>query len=223
MTLLEAIATRHSVRQYLDKPIELGIALRLQAEVILVNQISGLNFQLILNDETAFNSKLAKYGRFENVKNYFALVGKKSATLDENCGYYGERLVLLAQQLGLNTCWVGLTYKKNYDVIKIGPDEKLVMVIAVGYGKNSGQPSKNKSLEAVSDLDEQSPAWYRNGVSAALLAPTAVNQQRFKFMRKDHQVMIKMGLGFYTKVDLGILKYHFELGGGIANFVWGDL
>ncbi len=37
------------------------------------------------------------------------MIGKKGPTLEESCGYYGERLVLLAQQLGLNTCWVAMT------------------------------------------------------------------------------------------------------------------
>jgi hypothetical protein len=37
------------------------------------------------------------------------LIRKKSDDLDEKVGYWGEQLVLLAQTLGLNTCWVGLS------------------------------------------------------------------------------------------------------------------
>ena len=43
------------------------------------------------------------YTSFSGVKNYIALIGKKSPNLEEACGYYGEKIVLRAQQLGLNT------------------------------------------------------------------------------------------------------------------------
>ena len=33
-------------------------------------------------------------------------------------------------------------------------------------------------------------------------------------------VAAKAGAGFYTKVDLGIAKYHFEIGAGTAQFRW---
>ena len=52
------------------------------------------------------------YGKFKNVKNYLILIGKKTKNFSELCGYYGEQLVLYIQSLGLNTCWVALTYKK---------------------------------------------------------------------------------------------------------------
>ena len=66
------------------------------------------------------------------------MIGKKSDDLDEKLGYYGERLVLEAQALGLNTCWVGLTYSKQAEHLTIGKDEKLVCVIALGYGATQG-------------------------------------------------------------------------------------
>ena len=58
-------------------------------------------------------------------------------------------------------------------------------------------------------------------VACALLAPTAINQQKFKFSLHDgNKVSVKAGLGFYSKVDLGIVKYHFEIGAGVKNFEW---
>lgn len=134
---------------------------------------------------------MAHYGKFSGVKNYIALIGKKSAQLDELCGYYGERLVLKAEQLGLNSCWVAMTYKKIPGAFKI----------------DSGD----------------SPAWFRAGVEAALLTPTAMNQQKFTFTldsASGRAVSAKAGTGFYTKVDLGIAKYHFEIGAGKDNFIW---
>ena len=112
MNLTEAIQSRHSVRQYKNKPLEAEAISALQAEIAACNQESGLHIQLVTNEPKAFDSFMAHYGKFSSVTNYIAMIGKKSPDLDEKCGYYGERLVLKAQQLGLNTCWVAMTYKK---------------------------------------------------------------------------------------------------------------
>lgn len=47
------------------------------------------------------------------------MAGQKADNLDERIGYYGEQLVLLAQALGLNTCWAGLSYRKVNEAYKI--------------------------------------------------------------------------------------------------------
>ena len=64
------------------------------------------------------------------------------------------------------------------------------------------------------------PDWFKSGVEAELLAPTAMNQQKFLFSFDGNRVSAKAGMGFYTKVDLGIVKYHFEVGAGTENFEW---
>ena len=109
MTLMNA---RHSVRQYEDKPISAEILAELKQEIAACNQESGLHIQLVTDEPKAFDGFMAHYGKFSGVKNYLALVGPKGGGLDEKCGYYGERLVLKAQALGLNSCWVALTYRK---------------------------------------------------------------------------------------------------------------
>ncbi len=216
MKTIEAIEQRHSVRQYLEKPIEAELAGKLQDEIEAINRESGLHIQMFLNEPEAFQANKPSYGQFSGCRNYFAMVGKKG--MDEEVGYYGQRLVLFAQQLGLNTCWVAMTYKKGKVTPQIGSGEKLYIVIALGYGKTQGVPHKLKDVSEVSDQTEDAPEWYRRGIRAALLAPTAVNQQKFKFTRNGDKVSVKAGLGFYTKIDLGIVKYNFEAGAGKENF-----
>ena len=155
------------------------------------------------------------------------MVGKKAKDLDERVGYYGEQIVLFAQTLGLNTCWVGLSYRKVPEAYNVGKGEKLVCMIAVGYGETQGVPHKIKSVEDVSNASDITPSWFRKGVEAALLAPTAVNQQKFSFEyvgmnNNRHQVRAKKGVSMigYTQMDLGIAKYHFELGAGTHTFDW---
>ena len=212
--------TGHSVRQYTEQPIDEEVLKTLQMEIETCNQESGLSIQLVLNEPKAFDSFMAHYGKFSGVTNYMALVGKKSNMLDELCGYYGERLVLKAQQLGLNTCWVALTYKKILSAFTVNKGEKLTVVIALGYGKTQGTAHKSKSMEAVSNMTPDSPEWFKKGVEAALLATTAINQQKFSLSYADGKVSARARAGLYAKMDLGIVKYHFELGAGKTNFEW---
>lgn len=221
MELLDAIKSRHSVRQYQDAALQADVRGPLQAEIDACNQESGLHIQLVAHEPRAFHGFMARYGKFSSVANYLALVGKKGPELQEKCGYYGERLVLKAQQIGLNTCWVAMTYKKIPSAIQVGAGEKLCLVIAIGYGENQGVPHTVKSWEAVTeDIHAPVPDWFRRGIDAALLAPTAMNQQKFKFSLSGDQVSVKPGVGFYSKIDLGIVKYHFEIGAGTENFSW---
>lgn len=220
MELMEAIHTRHSVRQYTDRPIDVEAITALRDEIDACNRESGLHIQLVTNEPDAFSSFMAHYGKFRGVTNYIALIGKKSDALDELCGYYGERLVLRAQQLGLNTCWVALTYKKIHRAFQVDSGEKLTVVIALGYGENQGTAHKSKSPDAVSKSTGEAPDWFRAGVEAALLAPTAMNQQKFTLSYASGKVSAKAGRGFYSKVDLGIVKYHFEIGSGMDHSIW---
>ena len=226
MTLQEAITARHSVRKYIDKEIPADIVTALQDKIAEYNKVGNLNIQLVLNETRAFTGMLS-YGSFSGVKNYFVMVGKKGADLDERVGYYGEQLVLLAQTLGLNTCWVGLSYRKVPEAYNVGKDEKLACMISLGYGETQGVGHKIKSIEEVSNASDITPTWFRKGVEAALLAPTAVNQQKFSFehvgvKNGKHQVRAKKGFSMigYTQMDLGIAKCHFEIGAGKENFDW---
>lgn len=222
MNFEEAMKARHSVRQYKNRSIEPEILSELQKETDACNQESGLHIQLVAEEPRAFDGFMAHYGKFSGVTNYFALIGKKDSSLEEKCGYYGERLVLKAQQLGLNTCWVAMTYSKIKTAFTVGKDEKLCIVIALGYGENQGILHKSKAADKVMNVTGSVPEWFQNGIEADLLAPTAMNQQKFVFSLSDSkdQVSVKPGFGFYSKIDMGIVKYHFELGAGTQNFSW---
>ena len=220
----EAIKERHSVRQYLDKPLDENVKSDLQDVIDECNKESGLHIQLVCDEPKAFQSKLAKYGKFENANNYIVLVGKKQPRLDEKCGYYGQKIAIAAQMLGLNTCWVALSYKKIPGAFEVAKDEKLTVVIAVGYGANQGKERKSKKPEDVCYDIQSAPQWFKRGVDYALLAPTATNQQKFSINLDglSSRVKIKAGFGPESKVDLGIVKYNFEIGAGKENFEWAD-
>ena len=229
MTLSEAILARHSVRAYTNKPITGDTLFVLQQKIDDVNAAGNLHIQLVLDEPKAFLCTMAKYGKFRGVRNYLVMAGKKADDLDERVGYYGEQLVLLAQTLGLNTCWVGVSYSKTPGAFVLNEGEKVACVISIGYGETQGVSHKIKSPKDVSNASDITPRWFNEGVKAALLAPTAVNQQKFYFEYvgfdgegKKPKVLAKKGTSLvgYTLMDLGIAKYHFEIGAGKENFDW---
>lgn len=221
MDIMEAMKARHSVRRYTERAIEPDIARQLQEEIDACNREGDLRIQLVLEEPQAFGTLFDHYGLFKGVKNYIALVGEVEEGLDERAGYYGERIVLKTQMLGLNTCWVAATYSKRKSRIQVKTGERLVCVIVLGYGANQGRPHRNRSMETLYRADGTLPDWFRCGVEAAMLAPTAVNQQRFCFvLQKDGTVRAEAGRGACVNIDLGIVKYHFEIGAGRENFQW---
>lgn len=220
MNIEDLVKSRHSVRKYLAKSIEEDKIKEIQELIDKINKENDLHIQLILNEREAFSKFYLNYGKL-NASNYITLIGKNSKDLDEKVGYFGEMIVLKAQELGLNTCWVAGTYSKREVKADIKDDEKLVCIIAIGYGENQGIKRNSKRFKDVSyTLD--APDWYVKGVEFALLAPTAINQQKFKFELIDNnKVRITPGIGLSnTKIDMGIAKYHFELGAGKDNFTW---
>lgn len=228
MTIEQAITSRHSVRSYSSEPLTSAQIDALQKEIDRCNEESGLHIQLVTAEPKAFHG-IASYGKFSGVENYFVMAGPKKDWLDYRVGYYGERLVLLAQSLGLNTCWVGLTYRKVTTAFQLLDNEKVACTIALGHGTTQGHGHKIKTINQVSNANNATPQWFVNGVKAALLAPTAINQQKFYFELTDKKapsgkpIVIghrQFSMFGYTQMDLGIARLHFELGAGRDNFEW---
>lgn len=219
-TLQEAILSRKSIRKYTDEKLSAETVKVLQTKIDEVNNTGRLHVQLVLNEKKAFSGFLS-YGMFENANNYLVMAAEKGA--DERIGYYGEQLVLLANQLGLGSCWVGLSYKKVPEFFQLRKGEKVYVLISLGHPAEAGKVHKLKIVSDVSNADEQTPDWFRKGVEAALLAPTAVNQQKFRLTYEAPNIVhAEKVLSFvgYTAIDLGIVKCHFELGAGTENFRW---
>lgn len=209
MDILQLMKERHSVRQYKKQQISQDIRAELNRFIDDVNKESGLKIQIFYDEPDCFDSFMAHYGKFKNVSNYIAIVGTKQE--QEKAGYYGEKLVLKCQELGMNTCWVAMTHGKTK--AQIGKNQKLLIVISLGYGETQGVPHKSKDVSELGRADENTD-WFTKGMEAVCLAPTAMNQQKFIFELKNGVVTAKALNGFYTKLDLGIVKYHFEIATG---------
>lgn len=219
MTIEEAIQNRHSVRQYDERPLTEAQVAALTAEMAKINAAKDLHIQLIQNEPNAFSGFLAKFCKFSGAVNYIALVGKKADDLKEKLGYEGERLVLMAQQMGLNTCWVAGSFSKE-KAVQVEKDEKYVAVISIGHGVTQGVAHVSKPVEEIASLD-YTPDWFRKGIECVLLAPSAMNRQNFRFTQMaSGKVMAVEGRGPFAGIDLGIAKLHFEIGSGKDSSVW---
>lgn len=209
MEIMELIRSRHSVRRYVDKPIEESKRETINKNIDKYKQESGLNIQVCFDEPKAFQTLLAHYGSFRNAVNYIAFVGKKDE--ESKVGYYGQALVLKLQEIGLHSCWVAVSYSKRKTPIKTNKGEDILSVISFGYGETQGVQHRSKKAEDIAEVNGEKPSWFDLGIEAAMLAPTAVNQQKFKIICDNGAVTVrKVGVGYYQNIDLGIIKYHFE-------------
>ena len=222
LTRMEAVEERRSIRIFDDEPLDVKTIEDIQNYVDIVNRESGLHFKIITNNPEPFSKPLNHIGRFENVHQYLAIMGPKSLTLEEQCGYFGEKLVIHIVQMGLGTCWTTLTFDKTKINFDIPEGDKLVALIPFGNFSKPVEKHKNKPIEKLYKvLGSECPQWFLAGVNAAMLGPSAMNQQKFCFsLLSTGKVLLEAGSGIYTKIDAGIAKYHFEVGTDGVRFSW---
>lgn len=235
MTLLDAVNIRTSQRRYLPDPISPDQRQQLQKTIGQCRRRSGLNIQLICDHPDPFASFIATYGMLHGVRNYLILAGKKSDPhLEEKCGYFGEEIVLTATAMGLGTCWVGGTFKKSVCAFQAAEGEKLVCVITIGHAPEMRRGTdalvrraihrRSKTARELSSGSENSANWFASGIASVQRAPSAMNRQGVHFTyRADSTVTARRtSSGPFSLVDLGIAKYHFELGAHGGLWSWGD-
>ena len=213
---------RHTVRKYLDKPLDMDLIGLLNDRIERNNCVYNLTFKLITNNSDGLSS-LARLMSNNSVQNYIILAGKDNSDLDKKIGYCGADLILYAQSLGLNTWWCGGMFNGKNALKHL--DNKAVRVngvIAIGYGKTQGVPHKSKTADQVSRFKGDAPGWFKSGIKALLLAPSALNRQPYIVNGEGNKVSLKVKNGTFSQVDLGIGKYFFELGAGKSNFEWED-
>lgn len=218
MDFKEAMQKRHMVRKYTDKPLSDEIIAKINERIELNNKTYNLNMKLMINNSKGVSS-IMKLIMARGVNNFIILAGDVSGNLDERLGYSGADIMLYAQTLGLNTWWVGGTF--NRSVRRYVDNKKVTGIIAIGYGQTQGVPHKSKKVEDVSKYEGTIiPPWFISGVDGALLAPTALNKQDFMLIGNGNRVKIECSNGIFTGSNVGLIKYHFELGAGKGNFEW---
>lgn len=243
MDIIQAIEKRISCRAFTDQQVEQEKFERLEREVAAINEETGLHFQLYgpRADGTAIDMSPKMFAA--NPPCYAALVARKDPIEEEKLGYYGERLVLLAEMLGLSTCWVAGTYDKETARVELADGEVLHDVIPIGYAP-AKIPMKQRTIRAgirgrskkLEDLYRgpvalgAAPEWIQACIDAVWKGPSAINEQPVVFVQdaadspvRAELIRVKTGMEY---MDLGIVKYHFEVVaeacGVSGTWEWGD-
>ncbi len=184
---------------------------------------------LLTDGSELFNSFLKSYGMFKNVVSIIVLKGlKDDPDLKEKTGYYGQRLILKATQLGLGTCWVGGTFRKDNELLEIKDNEEVYCVITIGRVpetltlKEKAMSTlihrKSKDTEDFYSADvsyDDLPEFFVMGYRAVSKAPTALNSQKVSVSYTEGITKISVPDDYrFDMVDLGIAKANFELATG---------
>lgn len=225
MITVETIRERHSVREYDGKPLARAEFDALGAVVEEFARESGLGIQLVGDNPEVFNV-IARFGLIRECRTHVAFVVDDAkagdVAADEAIGYWGQRIVLAAQDMGLNTCWCALCSRKKSRAV-VTPEKKIRLVIAVGHGKTQGFSRKTKSVEALSSVEcAKGPAWFAEAMEAAQLAPTAMNNQNFKItlLSDGKTVRIDAPQSGLNVIDEGIVRCNFEIAANEAGADW---
>lgn len=250
MITVETIRERHSVREYDGKPLSRAEFDALGAVVEECARESGLDIQLVGDNPEVFNV-IARFVLIRGCRTHVAFVvddakagdatsganaatngateadcvemrGARRTAVDEAIGYSGQKIVLAAQNMGLNTCWCALCSRKKSRAV-VAPGKKIRLIIAVGHGKTQGFSRKTKSVEALSSVEcAKTPAWFAAAMEAAQLAPTAMNNQNFKItlLSDGKTVRIDAPKSGLNVIDEGIVRCNFEIAANEAGADW---
>ena len=225
MITVETIRERHSVREYDGKPLSRAEFDALGAVVEECARESGLDIQLVGNNPEVFNV-IARFGLIRGCRTHVAFVVDDAkagdVAADEAIGYWGQKIVLAAQDMGLNTCWCALCSRRKSRAV-VAPGKKIRLIIAVGHGKTQGFTRKTKSVEALSSVEcAKAPAWFAAAMEAAQLAPTAMNNQNFKItlLSDGKTVRIEAPQSGLNAIDEGIVRRNFEIAANEAGADW---
>ena len=232
------LGQRHSVRSYSLKPLSESILRNLKAEITDINtHYSGMHFQLVTNDDSAFRGIRKSYGFFRNPRNYVAAVVDKSFPhVLKKAGYCAEQIVMKAVELGLGTCFVGGTFDASSVPVQIRADWKLLFVVLIGYAEEDKRRAMDRFITKI--VHRKEPDWQslyvdkgvpletalikqpalETALKVLLTAPSALNKRpvRLTLDRENKVIPFLPTSAKDREIDLGIAIWNLEAAIGDA-------
>lgn len=230
----EAVRKRKSVRSFIPAKLKEQDERDLIKFIKELNKVyKGIRIEYVEEGfEEVAQGFIGSYGKIDGAQSYLVILSEKNTPYkNEKCGYMGEAAVLEAVAMGVSSCWVTGTYKKESVAkqIHIEDEELIKSVIALGYAKDKLKLSekliktvvssgKRKPLEKLCDGGEDTswPDWTKTALETARLAPSAINRQpwRFKIDKDEITVYLEDANGDKDskKLDCGIAMLHLEVG-----------
>ncbi len=240
-----AITIRRSVRTFTGQPVDAGALGDLRdfcsglpgtsvARIVVAEEVPPDLFTGVI---------IGSYGRVVGARSALVVIGRSEArAAQESMGYLGEAALLQATAMGLGTCWIAGSFKREIasKLAEVGEDEQIFAVSPVGHAEE--RPRRGERLlkaavrakkrrpidDMASGFDaDQWPDWAAEGVRLARIAPSAANRQPWRFDFEPGAVTVSVvdrGVdGSISRLlDVGIAMLHFEIGArlmGVAG-VW---
>lgn len=240
-TAMELIRKRKSVRTFdgrrlkkEDKEALLEYLAKLNREIRL-----DVRFAYVETGQEAGKKKLGTYGFISGVIQYLVVVLNREETDAVELGCVFEKVILHALDLGIQTCWLGGTFRREEFAKAAGcsDQEYIPLVSPLGYeksGKRFFETSMRKAVgadkrkpweELFYDMDRNAPldkkilGDYAQVLEMVRLGPSASNRQPWRIAKEGSRFhfFLKRTKGYVIggydtqQNDLGIAKCHFDL------------
>jgi nitroreductase len=206
----DAMRARRSVRRYTASPTDEQLS-RLGA---LARQLTWQGVRIMLLKGPGLKNAI----RGTDV---YAVIAATKETLGEQEGYAGEAMALECAAMGLGTCWLGAGFYKSIvrRAAKAKDNERIKCVLSIGQCDSPRSKHKRrKPLEKICGMADAQraalPAWQQSALNAAMLAPSAINRQPWRFVVAPGALQVlEAGSNFgYGPIDRGIAMLHVAVG-----------
>lgn len=240
----EIIRVRCSYRAYDGRPLEPATLEALQAHLdALQPGPFGGKVRLALLDERQRSEqprKLGTYGVISGAPGFLAGAVREAPHALEDFGYVFEQAILAATDLGLGTCWLGGTFKRDQfgQALGAAEDELVPAVSPVGHARGrrslvdsvfrwaaASKKRKPWSMlffdgDLATPLSERAAGPYATALEMVRLGPSASNKQPWRLVRgaDGFELYLQRTPGYQRRflvdlqrLDMGIAMCHFEL------------
>ena len=233
------IKQRTSVRTYDRRPIE-EEKLEALSQFLQTHTDNPFGARVRFAFLEGSHQKLGTYGFIKGANTYFGGCVKKGGRDIEGFGYVFEKAVLFATAMGLGTCWLGGTFKRNSFSALLKPDDEFLPAVSpIGYpaaqktltekmvAASAGARKRKRFGELFFKESVQTPLYMEENALCECLemvriGPSASNKQPWRVIVKDGTCHFYLALdkhyagntlyGFcMQRIDMGIAACHFEL------------
>lgn len=241
---IEIIRKRGSCRSFARQAINSETTAQLNAYIDEINKESaGLSIRYQLVDRQSEGGKpiekLGTYGVISGAQTFIAGIVAKSGANAVQFGYWFEKIILCATELGLATCWLGGSFNRADfgRKVMLSEQEFIPIVSPVGYAAEKRSVMENlvRSMAKSSTrlpfpdlfLTQDGPArlspeaagQWAVPLEMVQLGPSASNKQPWRVIMNESgfdfclaRTVGYASLGFDMQMnDIGIAMCHFEL------------
>lgn len=241
--IIQTITNRKSTRTFLNKIISEETKEKIESYIKTLTNPFGetISYEIIDNINKNTNEKLGTYGVIKNPSNFIiAKIDSYDNHSLEALGYEMEELILYLTEIGIGSCWLGGTFKRDQfaNAVNLKEGEIIPVIVPIGYiaekktitDKVMRRMSKGDFRKEWKDLffkedfntslSIQEAGGYGDVLEMVRLGPSASNKQPWRIIQDNENYhFYEYVTPGYSKVfpydiqriDIGIAAAHFSL------------